>query len=123
MTDLTLEDLASGGSDSGAGDSGGSDGSSESFLDLVQYLDESGYLGPIMFGKDALGDDSGGIDMDDDPETTETGELTLNAENIARFGSEVVDNIGDVPLSRVVQFAENNPDRINAAVEDLKADE
>jgi hypothetical protein len=124
--DLTLDDLAGGGDDSG-GSSGGSGGKSgsdgdggESFTELLKFLDERGYLGPLMFGDtNANGGDAPAPEANADLESASDGDLALNAANIERFGKMVQGQFGDVPLSRVISFAENNPDRVNEAIRQM----
>jgi len=64
MTDLSLEDLAGGGSGGGEAASAAADAaeeaaeSGESLLDLFEFMDDRGYLEPLMFGMNG-GDDGG----------------------------------------------------------------
>jgi len=117
MTDLTLEDLAgaaTGGDEPDTGDAGAASG--ESLLELVEFMDERGYLKPLMFGIDA-GDDGEPIDRENTAGQTE---VELNAETIAALADRIVESrVGDVPISRIGEFAQSNPDKVNQIIENL----
>lgn len=117
MTDLTLEDLAGAATGGGGEDADGGDGaaSGESLLDLVEFMDERGYLKPLMFGIDA-----GEGEPIDRENTAGQTEVELNAETIAALADRIVESrVGDVPISRIGEFAESNPDKVNQIIESL----
>jgi len=117
MTDLTLEDLAgaaAGGDDDGDDDGGAASG--ESLLELVEFMDERGYLKPLMFGID----NGGGDETIDAEATTGTTDVELNADTIAALADRIVESrVGDVPISRIGEFAQQNPEQVNKIIENL----
>jgi hypothetical protein len=120
MTDLSLEDLAGGGDAGGAAEAAAEAAeetaeSGESLLDLFEFMDERGYLQPLMFGTNG-GDDGG------EPapvQTTDGGDVTLTASSVAALARRVEEEVGDVPISKVAAFAERQPDRVNAVIAEL----
>ena len=120
MTDLSLEDLAGGGDAGGAAEAAAEAAeetaeSGESLLDLFEFMDERGYLQPLMFGTNG-GDDGG----ESAPvQTTDDGDVTLTASSVAALARRVEDEVGDVPISKVAAFAERQPDRVNAVIAEL----
>lgn len=113
MTDLTLDDLASG-DDGDDGDTEAESG--ESLLDLAEWAEEKGYLKPLL--ADKFGVD---MELDADVPDAKPGEEPegppLTAENIAEFADAVTGQIGDVPLSQVAEFARENPEKVNAIIQ------
>lgn len=119
MTDLSLEDLAGGG-DGGAAEAAAEAveeeaESGESLLELFEFMDDRGYLEPLMFGM------NGGDDGDEPApvNTTADGEVTLTASSVAALARRVESEVGDVPISKVAKFAEAQPDRVNAVIDEL----
>lgn len=122
MTDLSLEDLAgsSAGGDAAKEAAKETAESGESLMELVEFMDERGYLQPLMFG----------FDNNDTTETTpepatENAPATsgngteLTAENIERLASVIQERVGDVPISKIGAFASNNPEKVNALISQL----
>lgn len=116
-TDLTLADLAA--DDSSDSGSGGSDDTGEWLGDLIDRLDERGYLDALITRQ---------LDLDSQPMTDDTadGEVPagengggdVDAEAVAQFGKMVIDQVGDVPMSTVVQYAENNPEVVDNLIQE-----
>lgn len=126
MTDITLEDLAGSADDAAdAADSAEAVAESgESLLDMVEFLDERGYLGPLMFGNDAPTTDAQPT-TDATPAAEGGGGgagVELNAANISALAEEIQAKVGDVPISRIGQFAEDNPERVNSLVNQIGDD-
>lgn len=122
MTDLSLEDLAGGGDAAEAAADAAADAvddeaeSGESLLELVEFMDERGYLEPLMFGIDNTDNDGG------EPapvNTTDDGDVALTASSVAALARRVEDEVGDVPISKIAAFAERQPDRVNAVIDEL----
>lgn len=121
MTDLSLEDLAGGGDGGEAAEAAAEAAtetaeSGESLLDLFEFMDDRGYLGPLMFGTN--NNDAGG-DAQQPVTTTDDGDLTLTASSVAALARRVEAEVGDVPISKIAQFAEAQPDRVNAVIAEL----
>jgi len=122
MTDLTLEDLAAsgGGSDDSGGSSSSSDESGGEWLvSLFDKLDERGYLDAYMAQQ---------LDVDVPTEVEASGgggdgDGSLEAGDVAQFGKHVIDEVGDVPISKVVRFAETNPETVNQLIGQTLNDE
>lgn len=122
MTDITLEDLAGSADDAAdAADAAETAAESgESLLDMVEFLDERGYLGPLMFGDDTPTTDA--QPTTDATPAADAGDgagVELNAANISALAEEIQAKVGDVPISRIGQFAEDNPERVNALVNQI----
>jgi hypothetical protein len=122
--DLTLDDLAGGAGEAAdaadqatnaaeqAADSG------ESLMELIEFVDDRGYLEPLLFGTDALsGDTQTDATMNTDTDTDT--DVELSAKNIAALSERIINQVGDVPLSKVAQFAEQNPDKVNGIIADI----
>lgn len=123
----TLADLAA---DADAPDPDDGGGGGDSFLKALQFVDDRVGLDRLAAAQGILpqeeldggqaaqgaGDVPAAPDGGDAPATTDGGEPTLNAENIAQFGKVLLDARGDVSISQVVMFAENNPERVNQAI-------
>ena len=123
MTDLTLDDLANGTTDDGSEPETTDDGSDESTAEwantLVERLDEKGVI-------DAVIAQQMGVDMNDTNRTptdsstdtdTEADVAGLDAGDVAQFGKLVIDNAGDVSMSKVVEYAENQPELVNRLIQ------
>lgn len=122
MTDISLGELAADTVDPN-GDSSESSESSEDgkatgefLLEVYERLDEKGLVEPILFGpdsnisqRDAEPVEQGGGEGDDDPD--------LDAEVIADAGKTVIDTLGDVRVSELVKYAENNPEQVNQLID------
>lgn len=125
MTDLTLDDLASPESSEPEPEPESSSSSSEKGGEwigrLMDRLDERGYL-------DAIIAQQFDVDMTDsnqnvDPTGSTDGENnTLDASSVAQFGKLVIDNVGDVSMSKVVQYAESNPQVVNQLISEAMGD-
>lgn len=119
MTDLELSDLADNNDTDTGDDSGGNEGLSR----IADYMIENGYLDAMMaeqFGANMTQQPSnpgGGGDSSDDSGGD------LDSEAVAKFGKQVIDQVGDVPMSTVVQFAENNPEQVDALIEQVVENE
>ena len=118
MTDLTLDDLAApdegndGSTDTETTDDSGDGG--EWVGRLFDRLDERGYLDAIIAQQfDVPMNDESNIDPDD---STDSENDSLDAGDVAQFGKLVIDNVGDVPMSQVVKYAENNPDVVDRLI-------
>lgn len=124
MTDITLEDLADSGEAAAGGDGGETVAESgESLLDMVEFLDERGYLGPLMFSDGAPTTDA--QPTTDATPATDAGDgagVELNAANISALAEQVQAKVGDVPISKIGEFAEQNPERVNALVNQIGDD-
>jgi len=113
MPDLTLEDLAN--SESTESDAETAK-SGESLLELVEFLDTKGYLQPLMFGIDNTPD----ADAPTAERTTDEGVVELNAENVAQLADMILESrVGDVPISKIGQFAKQNPEKVNQLIDNL----
>lgn len=130
MTDLTLDDLASpDGTDTEpeAQDSGTDDDSGGEWIGkLIDRLDERGMLDAIIaqqFDLDTSAMNDANIDPDDDSTDAETDAAELDAADVAQFGKLVIDNVGDVPMSQVVQYAEGNPKVVNQLIQEATGQE
>lgn len=120
MTDLTLEDLSGSGDD--GDDSDGESGSNSEWVgSLIERLDERGYL-------DALIAQQLDVDMTDTPAITDDGDENseqttsgeLDHETVAHFGKLVLEEVGDIPISQVVKFAEANPDQVDNLIQQVQ---
>jgi len=123
--DLTLDDLAGGAGEAAEAADQAADAaeqaadSGESLMELIEFVDDRGYLEPLLFGTDALsGDTQTDATMNTDTDT----DVELSAQNIAALSERIINQVGDVPLSKVAQFAEQNPDKVNGIIADLPND-
>jgi hypothetical protein len=114
VTDLTFEDLAAEVAGDDEPDEPDDAGGGEWVREVFDRLDERGYLDALMAQQLDL--DPGAAGVEATPDGGGEGAADLGAEEIARFGKLVIDNVGDVPVSTVVQYAENNPDTVDALV-------
>lgn len=114
MTDISFEDLAAevGGDDEPEPEPDDGDGGAW-VKELFDRLDERGYLDAMIAQQFDLDPDAG---VEASPDGGAEGAADLGADEIARFGKLVIDNVGDVPVSTVVQYAEENPDTVDALV-------
>lgn len=126
VSDLSLEDLASGGKkakDAAAAAEAATETtaeSGESFTELLEFMDEKVGLERLMFG------------INNDTTTTESttteisandeGDVPLSAETIAAFGEQIQAQYGDVPISKIVMIAQSKPDAVDDAIADLAPD-
>lgn len=122
MSDISLEDLAGGSGGEAAAEAAAEAAeetaeSGESLLDLFEFMDDRGYLEPLMFGMNG-GNDEGGEPAP--VNTTDAGEVTLTASSVAALARRVESEVGDVPISKVAAFAEQQPDRVNAVIDELE---
>lgn len=123
MTDLTLEDLAGGGSDA-AGEAAKAAAeetaeSGESLMELVDFLDERGYLKPLMFGIDDTTATDAPATNDAPAADGDTTGVELNAGNVTRLADTIQERVGDVPISRIGEFAAENPERVNDLIKQI----
>jgi hypothetical protein len=121
--EYTLADLAADAEvepDDGGSDSGGSD-----LVELFEFVDERVGLERMLMSQMDMGDlpegagDGAGDGVPTDGARTDgggSGGADLSAESIAQFGKLVIDEFGDVPVSKVVKFAESNPEQVNEAI-------
>jgi hypothetical protein len=125
--DVTVDDLLSDETTivSDDADDDGDDSTAEFLEKVFDTLDERGYLDAMVtqgldldgeaanVPNEATGGGSGG-----DP--TSGGGVTaddLDAGTVATFGKVVIDEMGDVPISKVVKLAESNPQMVNQAIQ------
>lgn len=120
MGELTIDDLAA---DDGAStdDGGGSGGDTADWVgDLIDRLDEKGVLDALVAQQVGLDPseavapepDAGGADA-----AADAGGADLDAATVATFGKLVIDNVGDVPVSEVVKYAESNPETVERMID------
>lgn len=121
--DLTLEDLAnSGGSEAAeaAADAAAESAESgESLMELVEFMDERGYLQPLMFGLDN-NDKSEPVEPSTENAPADADGTQLTAANIERLAARIQDEVGDVPISKIEAFASAQPDKVNALISQLE---
>lgn len=110
MTDYTIDDLVEAGTDDGAGDDGG--GSGEWVMDLVDRLDEKGYLGPLIFGPDAAEID----DMDRQEPAPDAG-ADMGADDVKGALLQVYDRAEQIPglsddptVGELIKLIDGNPE-------------
>lgn len=130
MTDLTLEDLANPVSSSESSDGEAESESGESTAEwvdkLFDKLDEKGVVDAYIESQLGLNDidmsnsDKPSIEGDSDGES---GGIDLGAGDIAHFGKLVIDNVGDVSMSTVVQYAESNPEMVDKLIQKATQDQ
>jgi hypothetical protein len=121
MTDVTLEDLASGSGGDAAKDAAKETAESgESLMELVEFMDERGYLQPLMFGMDN-NDTTDPVEPDTNAPATSDGDgVPLTAANIERLAGVIQERVGDVPISKIQSFASSNPEKVNALIANLE---
>lgn len=88
-----------------AGDTG------EWLVELAEKLDDRNLLEPLLFGPDNTP-----IAGESEPQT-QSSTPDIDAEMIADIGKKVIDTMGDVKISQVVVYAEENPDEVNQLIE------
>lgn len=117
MSDLSIEDLKADMEEQN--DSAEDSGGGEWISDLVDKLDDRGYLDPLI--QHSLGVDGSPTTGASNVEPVETdggGESSgISAGDVSKFGTMVIDSVGDVPMSQVVKFAEDNPEQVNQLIE------
>ena len=120
--DLSLEDLANtDGTEAAAEAAAETAESGESLMDLIEFMDSKGYLQPLMFGMDNNDTtDSAEPATDNAPAASSGDSVPLNATNIERLAARIQSQVGDVPISRIESFAENNPEKVNALIAQLE---
>jgi hypothetical protein len=122
--EYTLADLAADAEvdTSDDGDSGGSD-----LVELFEFVDDKVGLERMFMQSADLGGGDGSAPAEVPARTDGAGAEgdaggaggpELNADNVAQLGKLVIDEFGDVPVSKVVKFAEANPSELNAAIDD-----
>jgi len=104
-----------------AASSGGAD-TAQWFMELVDRMDQKGYLGPMLFGPEGMDQMGGSAPQQAPAETAATGGgssdgMDLSAESIAEFGPLVIDKLGDRKISEIVQLCRSHPDRVNQLIE------
>lgn len=105
-----------------AASSGGTD-TAEWFMELVDRMDQKGYLGPMLFGPEGMEQMGGSAPEQAPAEATaatgggSSGDMDLSAESIAEFGPLVIDKLGDRKISEIVQLCRKHPDRVNQLIE------
>lgn len=124
VTDLTLEDLAGTATETATKEvakEAVEAESGESFKELLEFLDDRIGLDKLMFG---INDDTaGGMATDAEVTATDSGEVVLSADSIAALAEELDEaGYGDVTISRVGQFAQAQPERINQVIAGLGDD-
>lgn len=122
MTDLQLGDLSAGSSgtaeaaaDAAQEAAGDGKGTGEWAMEIFDRLDDRGLLEPMLFGPDSNISKQEPSDQGGDGE--QGGGVDLDADAIADVGKTVIDTMGDVRISEVVKFAENNPEQVNQLIE------
>jgi len=111
MTDITLDDLAADQAAEQDDDDGDSAEGVARFLDKwAERLDEKGMLDAFLAKQMDM--DATDINTDDGGEQGDE----LDADAVATFGKLVIDNVGDVPMSKVVKYAESNPQMVNQMI-------
>jgi hypothetical protein len=131
--EFTLEDLATGAEQEAAQQAAqdaasevadGSDGETAKWLtELYSQMRDDGTLQAILFGPDAA------KDMTETPTQPQTATATeeeseqvdpteaIDAETIAAVGNLVIEQVGDMPLSKIVEACEERPATINQVLE------
>lgn len=108
------------------GDGGDGDDSTAEFLEKVfDTLDERGYLDAMVTqqldldGQNAnVPSEVAGSEGGGDPTASEGSPVDdLDADTVATFGKVVIDEMGDVPISKVVKLAESNPEMVDQAIQ------
>lgn len=126
-SDVSLDDLKAD-QDAALGGDDDSDDSTAEFLEKVfDTLDERGYLDAmvaqqfdldgVQSGTGETGDVPAAVDPDGGDPTGAASAGEVDAEAVARFGKLVIDNMGDVPMSKVVKIAESNPQTVNQVIQ------
>jgi len=118
--DLSLEDLAGTAADKATDSSNDTAESGESLMELVQFMDERGYLQPLMFGLDNNETTEPATDNPANAPATDGDSVPLTAANIAKLSDRIQGQVGDVPISKIGQFAESNPEKVNALISQLE---
>ena len=133
MVDLSLSDLAGGSTPTDEGDAGEDTAESgESLMELIEFMDDRGYLGPIVFGSN---DDTHRTNRDDirrsesHDDTDDSGDdgtvpdpgdpIPLTADTIVALSQRIQSEVGDVPISKIEAYAEHNPEEVNSLIQQL----
>lgn len=123
MTDLKIGDISAGSSgETEASETSTDDGkdTGEWLVEIFDRLDERGLVEPVLFGPDSNINQTPSAEP---PEQDGDG-VDLDADAIADIGKTVIDTMGDVPISEVVKYAEQNPEQVNQLIEQkLEADQ
>lgn len=119
MTDLSIQDLKADMDAQLPDDPDSEDGGGEWVRELVDMLDQRGYLDPLI--EQSLGVQgpagSAPVQADGGDPAPEPAGVDLDADAVSQFGKLVIDSVGDVPMSTVVQYAESNPDQVDRLIE------
>lgn len=117
MSDITIEDLKAD-MESQTDTGGGEESGGEWINELIDTLDSRGYLDPLIqhsLGMEDMNPSTGAAPAE--PAETDGGSVALDAADVAQFGKMVIDSVGDVPMSKVVEFSESNPEQVNQLIE------
>jgi len=114
MTDYTIDDLVSDSGNSQSDESGGSS-TGEWVVDLVDKLDDRGYLGPLIFGGEPRDVEEISAEQSD----IQAGESPagVDAEQVKTMMLKLYDHSGQIPglsddpsLSELIQLIDQNPE-------------
>jgi len=120
MTDLSLEDLAGSAGETAESASETAE-SGESLMELVEFMDERGYLEPLMFGLNNDETETETVEPSTENAPSTDGEgVPLTAGNIERLAATIQQRVGDVPISRIESFAAENPEKVNSLIAQLE---
>lgn len=117
MTDIELGSLSEGGGEAteaakeAAEEATDEAGTGEWLLEFTERLDDKGLLEPLLFGPP----EENGAEAAAEPSRSSSPEI--DAETVANIGKKVIDSMGDVPISQVVIYAEQNPEEVNQLIE------
>lgn len=121
MTDIELGSLSEGGGEAAEAAKAAAEeateeaGTGEWLLEFTERLDDKGLLEPLLFGPENAGQSNGEVPAGR-PDQGE-GPPEINAETVASIGKKVIDTMGDVKISQVVIYAEENPEQVNRLIE------
>lgn len=125
MTDISMSDLAASsagetasGAAEAAADAATDESTGEWAMKIFDRLEEKGLLEPILFGPESnISETQTPAGEGQTTEGGESGEVAVDADQIAEIGKTVIDTLGDVPISEVVKYAESNPEQVNQLIE------
>lgn len=118
---IQLGDLASGAveetAEAAAEEAADDDSTGEFLIRAMEMMDSKGLLEPLLFGPEQA---SNIQQASPDPESGDgdDGGEQIDATVIADVGKQVIDTVGDVPISEVVKMAENNPEQVDMLIQE-----